>query len=116
MTSDITINGDDAATTIIERDPGAPSFRILAVAVSGKLTLNGLTVRGGRLPPRGGILNEGSLTINRSIIDNNFVVPADGGGISNATTGTLNLADSFVIRNTASSGGGISIFIKQKDD
>src|SRR4030095_971773 len=26
ITSDITINGDDAVTTIIERDPGAPAF------------------------------------------------------------------------------------------
>ena len=42
ITSHITINGDDAATTIIERDPDAPGFRIFSVAVSGKLTLNGL--------------------------------------------------------------------------
>src|SRR5262249_45318476 len=48
ITSDITINGEDAATTIIERGLGAPVFRIFAVAVSGKLTLNGLAVaRGG---------------------------------------------------------------------
>src|SRR4030095_13444064 len=48
ITSDITINGEDAVTKIIERDPVATFFfRIFAVAVSGKLTLNGLAVVGG---------------------------------------------------------------------
>jgi hypothetical protein len=104
INSDITINGEDAVTTIIERDPGATFFRIFAVAVSGKLTLNGLAVVGGGGVTRGGgILNEGSLTINRSTIESSG---SDGGGINNS--GTLNLTNSFVIRNLAQEGGGIS--------
>ncbi len=107
ITSDITINGEDAGTTVIERDPGAPGFRIFAVAVSGKLTLNGLAVvGGGGVFPGGGILNEGSLTINRSTIRTNGLGP-DGGGIYNRTTGTLNLSHSIVIRNNAHDGAGI---------
>jgi hypothetical protein len=105
ITSDITINGEDAVTTIIERDPGATFFRIFAVAVSGKLTLNGLAVvGGGGVFPGGGILNEGSLIINGSTIESNGIGP-DGGGIY--TTGTLNLTNSFVIRNDAHDGAGI---------
>jgi hypothetical protein len=107
ITSDITINGEDAATTVIERDPGAPGFRIFAVAVSGKLTLNGLAVaRGGLAFPGGGILNEGSLTINRSTLETSGL-GLEGGGVFNAATGTLNLTNSFVIRNSAHDGAGI---------
>src|SRR5262249_37153009 len=84
ITGKITINGEDAATTIIERDLGAPGFRIFAVAVNGKLTLNGLAVVGGGQiglfgTVGGGISNEGSLTINRSTIKSNG--GASGGGI-----------------------------------
>src|SRR6266481_6036330 len=110
ITSDITINGEDAATTIIERDPGAPGFRILPVAVSGKLTLNRLTIRDGGGPVEGGgILNEGSLTINSSTIESNGG-GLEGGGIFNQTTGTLILTNSIVVRNGAHDGGGILNF------
>jgi hypothetical protein len=49
-------------------------------------------------------LNAGSLTINRSIIESSGV-GFEGGGILNG--GTLNLTDSFVIRNSAHDGAGI---------
>ena len=42
VTSELTINGVDAGTTIIEGPAG-----IFSVAPGGNLTLNGLTVRGG---------------------------------------------------------------------
>jgi hypothetical protein len=107
ITSRITINGEDAATTIIERGlPGAPRFRIFQVAVSGKLTLNGLTIRNGS-SNAGGILNAGNLSINSSIIESNDAGPGDAGGIFNQTTGTLNLTNSIVIRNHAETAGGI---------
>src|SRR5207342_1302667 len=94
-------------TTVIERDPGAPGFRLFAVAVSGKLTLNGLAVaRGGLAFPGGGILNEGSLTINRSTLETSGL-GLEGGGVFNAATGTLNITNSFVIRNSAHDGAGI---------
>ena len=110
ISSHITINGEHAATTIIQRDPGAPGFRIFPVAVGGKLTLNGLMVKGGRGPVAGGgIMNEGSLIIDRCIIeDNGFGL--EGGGILNETTGTLNLTNSIVLRNDAHDGGGILNF------
>jgi hypothetical protein len=47
ITSPLTITGRGAATTSIERDASAPSFRILRVAAAGTLTLQRLTLRGG---------------------------------------------------------------------
>jgi hypothetical protein len=43
ITSTLTILGENAATVIIERDATAPAFRILSVAASGDLTIQGLT-------------------------------------------------------------------------
>ena len=75
ITSEITINGDDAATTIIERAPAAPNFRIFHVAATAQISINRLTVRNGRSPggstTGGGILNAGTLTIHSSIIEDN---------------------------------------------
>jgi hypothetical protein len=102
--SEITINAADAATTIIERDSGAPFFRIFDVAANGSLTLKGLTVRGG-VDIGGGILNFGVLNVSDSIITENHG-RSDGGGIFNL--GRLNLTRSFVILNSASlEGAGI---------
>jgi hypothetical protein len=43
ITSTLTITGAEADTTIIERQASAPPFRLLHVAATGSLTLNGLT-------------------------------------------------------------------------
>ena len=47
ITSPLTILRADAEATIIERDASAPDFRILQVATTGVLTLDGLTLQGG---------------------------------------------------------------------
>ena len=76
ITSVLRINGGGAESTIIERDSSAAAFRILQIGTSGKVTLVGLTVRGGLVSRLGGccqggggILNLGDLTIEGSIID-----------------------------------------------
>lgn len=74
VSSTLTIRGDQS--TIIERDSGAPRFRILAVAANGALTLRGVTLRGGSSPDPvvgagGAILNEGEVNIHRSTIESN---------------------------------------------
>ena len=38
ISSEMTINGESAETTVIERDAGAPPFRIISIAGSGKVT------------------------------------------------------------------------------
>lgn len=99
------INGESAETTTVERDPAAPPFRIFAIG--GTLTINALTVRGGRARTSGGgILNRGRLTIDRSIIDRNSLSLGLGGGIFN--TGSLTISDTFLMNNDAIEGGAIT--------
>ena len=74
ITGNVTISGRD---TTIRRAPNATQdFRIFHVVSGGNLTLNSLTVSGGRLPLAdsmgGGIANtNGTLNLNRSIIKGN---------------------------------------------
>src|ERR671914_435870 len=128
------INGEGAETTIVERDSDAPAFRILDVDASGRLILNGLTVRGGVLGVRpgaginndgtltitdsiiernrtqgsgGGIVNEGNLTVLRSIVTRNGAGPFEGAGILNL--GTATIISSSITRNLLQgTGGGIA--------
>lgn len=101
-----TIHGAGAATTIIERDDSAPLFRIFHIAVSGELTLDRLTVRGGRGGAVGaGILNQGKLIVAHSILAENRG-STFGGGILN--TGTTIITHSSVTGNVARQGGGMS--------
>ena len=105
ITSMLTITGQGAETTIIERDATASAFRLLQVATAGNLTLKGLTLRGGGEPgiDGSGINNAGTLLISHSTIANNR---GDiGGGIHNA--GTLLISHSTIARNSGDEGGGI---------
>lgn len=106
VTSRISINGN--ATTIA----GDGSARILEVsAPNGNLTLNGLTLTGGFNTFAGGGIfnNEGTLTLNRSVVTGN-ASPA-GGGIASGTNqpgpvGTTTLNNSQVTDNAAFGAGG----------
>ena len=102
ITSAMTITGGSAETTIIQRDPAATLFRIFSI--QGTVTINGLTIRGGRvLPPGGGgIVNSGRLTINHSIIDHNSAYV--GGAIANL--GILTLSHTLILNNGATFEGG----------
>ena len=110
ITSSLTITGQGAKTTIVERDTSAPFFRILNVATAGALTLQRLTLRGG-FPfagDGGGIFNDGILTIIKSTISQNGVrFPFfSGGGIFN--DGTLTITNSTISSNEARvDGNGI---------
>lgn len=81
-----------------------PDFRILMVAVGGKLTLDGLNVQNGNLPTGngGGILNAGTLTVTDSIFSGNAA--AYGGGILNQD-GALTVIHSAFVSNTANADG-----------
>jgi hypothetical protein len=82
ITSRITLNGFH--TTIAGN---STSFRILQVAGTGNLTLQGLTITGGNTPSAGGgIFNfEGTLTLNHSQVTGNTA--AEGGGIASGSMG-----------------------------
>lgn len=109
---DITLNGADAATTIIQAatcDPTAGacghSHNVLSILL-GTVDINNVTIRHGA---DGGIFNGGTLTITDSIITNNSNTRSDtGGGILNYE-GTLSIVDSLVTNNsnTGTGGGGL---------
>jgi hypothetical protein len=97
ITGTMTINGESAETTIIERNPAAPQFRIFRVESGGNLTLERLTIRGGDVFGDGaGISNAGILAITDSLIDNNV---NDGMGGTIRNTGTLRILRSFITNN-----------------
>jgi len=104
ITSRLTIIGQGAERTIIERDAHAPVFRMLEIAMAASLRLDGLTVRGGSGSglQAGGIDNHGTLTIFHSTIANNV---GDVGGIDNH--GTLTIIHSTIANNVGDFGGAI---------
>jgi hypothetical protein len=105
----LTIQGAKDEGTIIERQFGAPHFRLIHVAATGTLTLDGLTLQGGNSDSvGGGIFNDGTLTLTHSTVSGN-AAHTFGGGISN--NGTLTLTNSTVSDNAGSgiigAAGGI---------
>jgi hypothetical protein len=117
ITSPLTIVGAGAGTTIIERAATAPAFRLLHVAQTGLLKLEGATVRGGlngdafsAAPGGAGLFNRGTAMISASVFTGNANRgggPTGGGGILNV--GRLVIAGSIISKNFASVsfGGGI---------
>jgi hypothetical protein len=101
VSSTITIAGQGST---LERDAGAPPFRLLAVGSGGELTVQNLTLRGGNSTNGGGaVLNVGTLTLTVSTITGNTAT--NGGGAANYL-GTLTMANSTASGNTATSLGG----------
>ena len=109
ITSTITIKGVGSDSTTIARDISAPDFRIVHVAASGVLILDGVTITGGD-PGRergGGIANfRGTLTLLDSTVSSNSAFVARG--IYNSG-GKLTLLDSTV------SGVGFQIVLIREE-
>jgi hypothetical protein len=116
ITSRLTIRGAGANLTVIERYDNALDFRLLHIAATGMLTLEGLTIKGGRVTTGdsfvansgGGIFNSGTLIISRSMIYGNSA--NFGGGILSFMGPTNTIADSVITGNSAVDGGGIFNF------
>jgi uncharacterized repeat protein (TIGR01451 family) len=107
VTSPITLQGVGAAQTVIVRVPSAPMFRLLHVAPTGALTVQGLTMTGGGASTSfagGGIQNEGTLALMASRLANNGA-GADGGGLANFG-GQVTIERSEVVSNGAPHLGG----------
>jgi hypothetical protein len=115
ITSQITINGNGAT---IQRSSavGTPDFRIIN-ASNGDLTLDSVTIKGGRAAGGGGLAGVGSklVVVNSTVIDN--ISTSNGGGIYNRNSGSaggaLTLINSTVSHNTGfggRTGGGILNF------
>jgi HYR domain len=124
------INGDGAT---ISRGAGASDFRFFETNAGTNVTINNLTLSGGRTPagsggssptasPNGGaILNDGNLTLNGVTLTNNQTGTAGSGSSSGSTNGVpgassgqggaiwsdggLTINDSTVTSNTTGQGG-----------
>jgi len=120
--TEITINGEDPSTTIIEASGCNPvaetcehDYNVFTVWDTGNLTLNNLTIRHGNGANNGGgILNyiSGNLTINNCIFTENK--GRQGGGVINyGDDSTLTISDSTFMQNETSantSGNGGAIY------
>jgi len=104
ITSEITIAGN--RTKIALAKTAAP-FRVLAVAASGNLTLNDVTISGGAADKGGAILNYGTLTINDSIISGNTASARGGAIYSRDASAHVVINDSRLTGNQAANGGAI---------
>ncbi|MEV7468759.1 hypothetical protein AB0O20_19960 [Streptomyces kronopolitis] len=113
ITTPIKLSG---ISNVIERDPGAPQFRVLQVEGSanvpgtkGQLTAQGITVRGGSAVtpyPGGGISNLGG-TVSLSLSDVSGNTAIAGGGLYN-DNGVIVLSNTHVHHNSVpTTGGGI---------
>jgi len=107
INKDLTIIGPGAASLAISGNNASRVFRIFnGVTVS----IYGVTIRNGNAADGGGISNTGTLTLNNVIVTSNAATD-DGGGIYNATGGTLTLTDVAISSNTATDdGGGICVY------
>jgi len=102
----LTIVGEAAESTIIERPSDAEAFRIFTVL--GDLTLRGLTIRGGggqSAVNGGAILAEGRLTIADCVLTGNRA--REGGAIALRNAGKV--LDSTIDGNEAIEGAGVLV-------
>ncbi len=110
ITTPITLNGGKHTT--IKRAAAAEEFRIFTVNANGRLTLNHLTITGGRTSgggAGGGILinGGGAAAVNDSKIIRNVAPNADAGGVANIG-GDLEINNSLIGQNAATNiGGGV---------
>jgi hypothetical protein len=111
ITGNLIIQGAGADLTIIERSPNGAIFRLLHMAATGVLTLDGLTLQGGgeinggvAPTPGGALFNRGGkVSISNTIISDNvssgFVV--DAGGVSLGSGATATITATTFANNTA---------------
>jgi uncharacterized delta-60 repeat protein/CSLREA domain-containing protein len=122
LASDVMINGPGANRLTIQRSTagGTPNFRIFTINTGKTVTISNLTISNGSSTSGGGILNQGTLTLNNCNIFGNTST-SFGGGIWNSS-GALTLNDCNVggtgvgqpntsgTSGSGRSGGGISSF------
>jgi beta-glucanase (GH16 family) len=112
---DVTIDGSAAPGIALN---GGGTDRVFVIDQGTDVTVSDVTVTNGYgFQLAGGILNNGSLTLERVTVTNNLMTTDSGdfwqggGGIYNGEGATLNLIDSTVSNNTSGfAGGGVYSF------
>jgi CSLREA domain-containing protein len=108
ITGNLTINGADAATTIIDGNGSMLGDRVFHITGVFTVNISDVTIQNGNVgngDVGGGISSFGILTLTNSKVINNTAF--DGGGLINSPSGTLLLNNTIVSGNTATFGGGI---------
>lgn len=110
INSDITLQGDSSAPTVIDADTTYYDMRILSVESGYSLTINALTLQNGKANYGGAVYGyDASITINDSVIQSNNATIS--GGAVYLYGGNLSITDSTVTANTSDiAGGGIYIY------
>jgi hypothetical protein len=122
--SDITLEGANSATTVLDGRRIGGGVRVLTVLAGGRLALRHLTVSGGvalcyqdscDLNGGGGIANYGgSVQLEHCVVSNNLASgieaePTSGGGILNVS-GSLRIDDTRITGNRVrGAGGGLAL-------
>jgi CSLREA domain-containing protein len=110
ITSNLTITGGGASTTIIDGNKTSrPTTGVLTIVSGAIVSISGVTIRNGKTADNGGGINNdhGILTLTNSIVSGNNS-GSIGGGIFNISPAVTTLINSTVSGNTANIGGGIS--------
>lgn len=107
ITGKVTVIGGE--NTVIARSESAAMFRIFTVNNGATLTVKNLQIKNGFTSGLGGgILNDGTLTLERVTMTNNKA--GNGGGFSTTSGATTSvLGSEFVLNTTTSVGGGAFI-------
>lgn len=108
ITSNLTINGAGAATTIVNGNALDRVFHIVASGVT--VVFNDLTITGGSPTSSdgGGLLNEGTATLNNCVVSANSSPNGDGGGVYNDFIMTI--SNSTISGNSAPNGDGGGVY------
>jgi CSLREA domain-containing protein len=107
--SDLAINGfSDPAMLIIQRAVDSAEFGLLTIGSQRTVSIEGLTLSGGKAEAGGAVHNSGALTMRRCIVKNNRA--SNGGGLQH-WMGTILLEECSFFDNIADNdGGGASLF------
>ncbi|WP_327238340.1 hypothetical protein OG349_34410 [Streptomyces sp. NBC_01317] len=110
ITTPISFSGN---ANTFARPASATPFRIAQVAPTGALTLNAVTLTGGKATTAGhdnggGVLNFGAVTLTGGALSGNNAVGLGGGIHSSGTGAAATFTSSTVQGNTAGRGAGIA--------
>lgn len=112
LLEDVTIQGSDATRYVIN---AAHLSRVIQIPTGVSVTLNDLTITGGREPTNfgGGINNRGDLVIEDAVISGNVILDAGdgGGGIAQPAGSLLVRRTLFKNNQTANNGLGGAIWL-----
>ncbi len=109
VTSNLTISGEDATTTIIDGNGAITGERAITIGSSGNssfsVTISDVTIKNGATATiGGGILNYGNTTLTNIVVTGSTATQ-NGGGIYNFL-GNMTLTNATILQNTAATNGG----------